>query len=195
MWENPEQPINSQLAPGETLLWAGRPRQGFVIAGSDFITMPIAAAVLVLGWFFIRSLDEFDAWIRYAFFLVWGLQVFYLLIGRLFVDRWFRSKCFYGVTDRRAIVISGLFERRTRSIDLGNLVDFSIEERSDGCGTIMFGSKPAKESWFATNRNESPDYGEFRVIPDVKKVYDIIFRAWREHQNGKQKAPTFNEIP
>ena len=48
-----------------------------------------------------------------AFMSVWGIPFvltgLYLIVGRFFVDAAIRARTLYGLTNRRAIIISGLF--------------------------------------------------------------------------------------
>lgn len=69
-------------------------------------------------------------------FLVIGL---YLVFGRFIVDARIRERTFYGLTSERIVIVSGLFSRRTKSLNLRTLSDISLTERPDGSGTITFG--------------------------------------------------------
>ena len=66
----------------------------------------------------------------------------YLLVGRFFADAFYRSRLVYGVTDRRAIIASGILQRSLQSIDLSSLSGLKREDRADGSGTIFSGISP-----------------------------------------------------
>jgi hypothetical protein len=78
------------------------------------------------------------------------------------------------------IIISGLFSRRTTSLNLRTMSDISLTERSDGSGTITFGpSMPFAQyfssvSWPGAGHFSPP---MFDMIEQAKDVYDIIRQA------------------
>jgi len=76
------------------------------------------------------------------FFKLWGIPFvlvgLYIVVGRFFVDARTRGRTFYGVTSERIIIISGVFSRQTKSLQLRTLSDISLTERADGSGTITF---------------------------------------------------------
>jgi hypothetical protein len=45
----------------------------------------------------------------------------YWLVGRFFADSFYRSRLVFGLTDRRAIILAGVFGRSVQSIDLFSL--------------------------------------------------------------------------
>jgi hypothetical protein len=81
----------------------------------------------------------------------------------------------YAVTNRRAIILSTLFGRKIRSINLQTTPDISLTERADRSGTITFGGAPysgwslQRNPWFPGTSPPS-----FEMIDDVRSVYDII---------------------
>jgi hypothetical protein len=58
----------------------------------------------------------------------------YCLIGRFFVDSFYRARPVYGVTDRRVIIASGGFRGSVQSIDLSSLSGLTLEERGTAVG-------------------------------------------------------------
>jgi hypothetical protein len=115
-----------------------------------------------------------------ALFIVAGLFFIgigiYLLIGRFFADRLYRSRLIYGVTDRRAIILSGARRRSVQSIYLSSLSALKLEERRDGSGTIYFGDRSSH--WYSAHGpGFSTQQGvgtQFFRIADVKQVYTIV---------------------
>src|SRR5437899_365791 len=75
------------------------------------------------------------------FFKLWGIPFvlvgIYVMIGRFFVDARQRSRTYYGLTDQRVIIISGLRNRQVKSLPIGSLSDVSIIEKATG-GTPPF---------------------------------------------------------
>ena len=76
--------------------------------------------------------------------MLWGIPFvllgLYLIVGRFFFDSLQRSRTYYALTDRRAIIISGLFDQNTKTLDLKKLPEISISTKQDGKGTITFGT-------------------------------------------------------
>ena len=108
----------------------------------------------------------------------------YWVIGRFFVDAWQRAKMFYGVTNERVIIVSGIFSKNVKSLPLRTMTDISVSERRDLSGTITFGPAEDVSDWksklpFKVSRDEAPVYPALDSIQTVKRVYDIIRNAQR----------------
>src|SRR5262249_50119634 len=77
------------------------------------------------------------------FFALWGVPFvlvgLYIMFGRFLLDVRQRAATTYGVTSERVIIISGLFSRAIKSLNVATLTDLSLSERSNGGGTITFG--------------------------------------------------------
>ena len=123
-----------------------------------------------------------------AFFPLFGLIFvvagLYLVFGRFIADAVRRGKTFYGLTPHRAIIVSGVFGRQVKSIDLASLPEITVSERSDRSGTISLGSSSGMNTRMAGMMGASwPGAGRylppmFEMIEDVKVVYEMI-RAQR----------------
>ncbi len=132
-----EIPLRKELERGERLLWSGMPRQGFRFRPGDLFVVPF------------RNKGPTIA-------IIWGLPFvligIYLIIGRFFLDSYLRSGTFYGVTNRRVVIVNGIWTRETKSIDLQRLSEVSLTERPDGSGSIYFGPVPpfSYSAWYGT---------------------------------------------
>jgi hypothetical protein len=173
-------PITAHLLPGERLLWAGRPKQGLLLRGEDAFLIPFS---LVWSLPVLSRLasgaslsDPID-----LLFLVMGL---YLLLGRFLVDAWLRSRTYYGVTDRQAVIVSLSTASEMRSVSLRTLSDLKLTLRRGGKGTIELG-RPRRSSIFGPRASRAfpfPGGHEylppaFEAIPNAREVYDLIARA------------------
>ena len=205
MAADPHQVIGNELDPGERLLWSGQPRRGIVFRGTDVFMIPFS---LLWGGFAIF----WEAAVLWGghhgqgkvpfFFALWGVPFIliglYLIFGRFLVDAAQRENTYYGLTDRRAIIVFGLFGsqprglailiymlagvawRRTKAIDLRTLTDIEMTESSDGSGTINLGPRPANYWW---HTGEMPGLGHklmypnFEFIPNVKQVFNQLRAA------------------
>lgn len=195
MYETPASMIEPELEEGEQLLWAGQPRQGKVLRRIDVLLVPCS---LLCGAFFVF----WEILVLYAVFAAkdvtavgpaswlpfFGIPFlafgFYLIIGRFMVDARLRSRTFYGLTNHRIIVVSGLRSRKVRSVKLDTLRGIKLVEKPDHTGLITFGpSHPIMlVSW-----SEGMPWPRaphlvpaFDMIPEARKVYDQIMELQSE---------------
>ncbi len=186
--------IASHLLPGEQLLWAGRPKQGFVFRASDFWVVPFMICWSTLGvYFFISLIKQEGASVE---LLVFELPFLffggYMLFGRFWIDAKARSRTYYGVTDQRGLIISGLLFSQTRSIYLKGLLETQFTMRSDGTGTIEFFTRldginrfrkfgfNRSQSWWPLSSKLLPP--AFEMIPHPRDVEAILLQAKQEAQ-------------
>jgi hypothetical protein len=173
--------IERELNSGERLLWRGRPPGGIRLRSADFFMIPFSlfwtGIVFSAAWAAIRQPAQNGAvaapgLIFLIPFLLIGL---YILIGRFFVDAMMRARTEYAVTNRRAIIVSGLFARNVKSIDLKTTSEIAISERGDKSGTVTFGATPfgamRRYSWSSNPTSGTP---AFEMIDDVRSVYRTI---------------------
>jgi len=183
MWNEHNQLLQSQLAPDEHLLWFGQPRGGFVLRASDVYVIPFS---LLWGGFAIfwetAALMADAPTISKLFGLPFVGVGLYLIFGRFILDAKQRSKTCHGVTNERVIIISLLFGKKIKSLDLRTLSEISLDENSDGSGTIAFGSLRGHQRFGA---REFPGRGQqyipaFEMIPNAKSVYETVRSAQRK---------------
>lgn len=165
--------LAGSLLPGERVLWAGRPKQGLLLVGSDAFVIPFSlvwtggvATALVH-----TKLNGPMSFVPAAM-LVFGL---YLVAGRFIHDAWLRSRTQYAITDRRILIWrkgpSGSFKALDRA-SVGAVELSGSRER----GTIRFGQQ-AESQW---NRNNSlpalDPRPQFLAIADAGAVFDLLQR-------------------
>jgi hypothetical protein len=170
--------LETYLVPGERLLWAGRPRQGFALTrhgagnflfGLFFLVFAAlwTGVVLLLGepWFALFGL----------FFVIVGLG---LVVVRPILAARTRRKCFYGVTDQRVLRLVG---DRLTAMSLDGLPPMNMEERGDRSGSIRFGLTYKRPG----TGFDGPAWEHVSIpgpiaaldnIENVRTVYDIIRR-------------------
>ena len=184
MWDDAESQIKSELGSNEQLLWHGRPQLGLRLRAADVFLVPFS---LLWGGFAIFW--EASVLIAGApfFFMLWGIPFvlvgLYLIVGRFFVDARQRSKTYYGVTDERAIIISGLFHRSVKSLNIAALNDVALTEKHDGSGTITLGAALPWQTWFGgSGWPGSRQYAipSFEMIDNARQVYEIIRESQRD---------------
>ena len=175
-----EQEITRELTAKESLIWAGRPRQGIVFRSSDVLLIPFS---LFWGGFAIYWEAGVLSSDSPLFFRLWGIPFvlvgFYLVAGRFFFESYQRGKTFYGLTSDRVIIVSGMSTRIVKSLNLRTLTDISVTERSDRSGTITFGQTGAIHSLLGNSSWPGAGQGVpcFDLIPNAKEVYEKIRSA------------------
>ena len=178
-----EDELSAYLDPGEKLLWTGRPVQGIVFTPLDWYFIPFSVVwfgfVLYIFWQGLSKTPEPMGTVMSVLFVGIGI---YLLVGRFLADSFYRSRLVYGVTDRRAIIASGILQRSAQSIDLSSLSGLKREDRADGSGTILFGEQPWYwYGWYGPGFMR-PMGAMFFRIADVKKVYAIVREAMQRQK-------------
>lgn len=185
MFESPVEFFHAELNPGERIIWSGQPQQGLMFRQSDILAIPFS-----LLWGGFAMVWEFIVVSNGApfFFTLWGIPFvligLYMIFGRFFYDSALRRKTYYALTNERAIIISGLFNRNTRSLDIKKLPEINISTKANGKGTITFGALPPM-AWMAAGSG-FPSRGRynmppsFEMIDDAKNVYQQIKRVQRE---------------
>jgi hypothetical protein len=181
MYDEADKNITAELGAGERLVWSGRPRRGVRFTASDVFLVPFSLLWCGFAVFWERNVLRMGAPL---FFAIWGVPFIalglYMVFGRFIADAVRRGKTFYGLTDRRAIIVSGIFTREVKRIDLASLDEISVSERADRSGTISLGTVAPKyalasrmfsPSWPGM-RNHLPP--AFEMIEDAKAVYEKI---------------------
>jgi hypothetical protein len=193
-FQTPETMIRPYLQCNERLLWGGRPAQGIKLRKHDVFLIPfslvwcgfaifwtVAATVGVFAG--IKSGSVPAGTIIFPLFgLPFVLVGMHLVFGRFLADAKERGKTFYGVTDKRIVIVNGLFSQKIKSLDLKTLTAISMIQRADGSGTIAFGSPSnffVSSSWAEEMYNSfSPS---FQMIENVSDIYRIINEAQKDN--------------
>ena len=175
--------MTAHLAPGELLLWAGRPKQGFALRGWDIVYWPLSLLMVVAGTYITvvewRNPGNTGTLI---FVLLWTAAVYYAAFGRFLMDRWQRSLTYYAVTDRRAIILTRETPAYIQSINLSTLKKVTYSRRGDDTGTLEF-DRPsvftfqgrldtARGASFPSMQSELTP--AFEMIADAREVRDLI---------------------
>lgn len=173
--------ISAELASSETLVWSGQPRAGLRRTRADAVFIPFSVLWLafVCTWTVrARALDAPVVFLIFgAMFIGFGL---YFVAGRFFVDARHRRHTFYGLTSRRAVIVSGRRTRGVTSIQLRALAAVSFFERTDRSGSITFGTSGSGRTWRTPLLPRSwPGMGRylppaFESIEHARAVYERI---------------------
>jgi len=181
-----EQVIQKELGSHERLIWVGRPKQGIMLRPNDIFLIPFS--ILWGGFAIFWEVMALTSVLKGAekggptvlIFPIFGIPFvivgLYLIFGRFIVDAKQRGNTYYGVTNERIIIVSGLFSKKVKSLNIKTLSDIALTEKANRYGTISFGPTNPFNWWYAGCF--WPGIGNippmFEMIPNVKEVYDEI---------------------
>jgi hypothetical protein len=110
-------------------------------------------------------------------FPLWGIPFvaigLYMIFGRFFVDAWGRRRIWYGVTDRRALIVRIGPSRTVTSFDLRSINQVIFQEHADGTGTLTFGPIVTVSRTRSLNFPGAPP-NAFDHTPDAMEAYRIV---------------------
>jgi hypothetical protein len=113
-----------------------------------------------------------------------------LIVGRFLLEARERAKMMYGVTNKRVLIISGIFSTRIKSINLRTVSNISLDERSSGAGTISFGASPFPAWW--SNSRALPGVPSpiptFELAQDARAVFEMIRSAQESELNAPKQS-------
>ncbi len=173
------------------MLWSGQPKQGVRLQASDVFLIPFSLMWGGFAFFWeasVLGLTGFGKGMHQVghtggipiFMALWGIPFclvgLYVIFGRFFFDAISRSKTWYGVTERRLIIVKTLLNSKVSSFDHATLANLNLVERGDRSGDILFGtpfamSSFANSSWPGGGRYAAPG---FYLLPDARTVYNQI---------------------
>jgi hypothetical protein len=179
LFDDPRLNLKKELLPGESLLWAGRPRQGFYLQAQDAWMVPFSLVWCGITITLLSSaLRSGETSPGVIFFLIHGFVGLYLLVGRFIYDVKRRAATFYGLTDRGPIILSGFFRKIVKRIQLQSLSDITLTEHRDSWGTIRFdsGDQPEKMNWYGGRKAGYIPPG-FERIENARSVFAKIMEV------------------
>jgi uncharacterized membrane protein len=174
--------FQGELNPGEQILWSGQPHQGVILRAADLFFIPFSLLWGGFALFFAYMTIAENAPLGVVFIgTIFGVVGLYLMVGRFFVDMLQRRNTYYALTDKRAIIISGVFAQQIKTLVIQNLPEIGVTARRNGTGTITFGSSHPFAWMYAGSG--FPNMGFYHVAPsfemisDVRAVYQLVKRV------------------
>ena len=183
-------PLDSCLDPGEQLVWSGQPKQGVRLQAGDVFLIPFSLLWGGFAFFWEASVLGFNPLLPFhsrtsvhsgppLFMALFGipfcLMGLYIIFGRFFFDAYARGKTWYGITDRRVIVLKSGFNTNITSVDYINLTNLNLVERKDNSGDILFGlpgpwgNIAGSGGWPSSQRY--PQTPGFSLLPQARTTF------------------------
>ena len=95
----------------------------------------------------------------------------------VFVDIWLRSNTRYAITSQRVLILRTAPTVKFTSLAIDRLPELGLDEKTDGSGTIRFGTPPGLYgrgfSGWSPSLDPTP---QFLAIPDARNVFAQIQR-------------------
>ena len=180
-----ETELQQYLDPNEKLVWAGQPRKGIVFRTADIFVIPFSLLWCGFAIFWFKTALNSGAPIFFAMFGIPFVIIGLIFVfGRFIIDAKHRDSTYYGITEDRIIIKSGLFKKTIKSLNIRTLSDIEYTERSDGSGTINIGPRNPFQirgtgmNWWA-GRQSGPSLD---LIQDVRKVYSKIIEIQKSNR-------------
>jgi hypothetical protein len=178
---NIEIELQQHLGYNEKLIWAGQPKKGIVFRTADIFIIPFSLlwCGFVIFWFtsaLSTGAPFFFAMFAIPFVIIGLIFVF----GRFIIDAKQRETTFYGLTNDRIIIKSGIFRKSIKSLNVRTISDIEYVEKRDGSGTITIGPKNPRMMMWGNGMNWWPGYKttpSLDLIQDVRKVYSQIMEV------------------
>ncbi len=180
------------LLQGESIQWSGQPDPSINLSKGDVFLIPFSLFFLGFSVFWLEGVvsatsanpEKMGGAIIFFYLVgsVFAIFGFYLAFGRFIYKKWKKSKTYYALTNKRALILTLTFGRKLDGAFLDRLVAINKSVRSGGSGTLYFGNP----SWMTTAYGNSGmdfftgfysgDVPSFYDIHDADSVYDLANR-------------------
>lgn len=186
--------FSSELLPGESIQWTGRPNPGVIFHKEDWGLIPFSLlwggfaifwllGASGLGNFWTNRPDRTFQWFEFIWGTPFVLAAQYFIWGRFVYSRWKKQRTYYALTNRRALIVARSVKGRTASSAyFENLTVVDKWVRHDGIGSICFGG-PVRGEW-GWGRYNPPRPPTFDDIDDVESVYQTATQLYEQAQKS-----------
>ncbi|MBY0589156.1 PH domain-containing protein [bacterium] len=179
---NTAPPLDIDLAPGETILWTGQPKQGFHLEPKAIfgVVSALLMAGICLSVISPMGIPMRQGEIVFVFFgTFFGGMLLYLLGGRFLIDIDRRRRDRYVITSERIYTGHGSFSTpKIDRYDLAQLNHLQLIDEKNGWGTIFL----QDESDWTRGSNlhfwySGPFVPALELVPEPRRVFEIIRQA------------------
>ncbi len=180
------------IDPTERLMWAGKPARGlWRKVPLTFTIRPLFGLIMTIyGCYFAyleiaRGESISPAILLSTFMIAYGL---FMIVSNIWLELSYRTKIFYGVTDRRVIYMTSLIGKQIAAKDIRALPNLSYKQDRKGIGGVYSRREPYtkakfKFSWLGNWFSQTPILDD---IKNPKEVYALITEAQRKSKRDSQ---------
>lgn len=169
--------LQEHLDPNEKLIWTGQPKKGILFRTADIFLIPFSLLWCGFAIFWFTTALTSGA---PFFFVLFGIPFVVVglifVFGRFIIDAKQRENTYYGITNDRIIIKSGVYKKTFKSLNIRTLSEIEYDEKSDGVGTINIGPKNPMMMW-GSGMNWWPGIKatpSLDLVQDVRQVYSKI---------------------
>jgi hypothetical protein len=183
-----ETAMRDALEPGERLLWSGRPRQGLLLRRGDAILIPatlvpFAFAVFLEAVVVAKGCLADGGAVAMAL-LIGSVVVatLHLVVGRFFLEAYQRARTFYGVSDRRVLIVFRFYGSRALAFALERVTEIDLKADRGGLGTLTFGRSDRSiriDAPIFGLQSKTRKFAQFAAIEHADDVLRLIQEAQR----------------
>ena len=186
------------MSSDERVLWQGKPQKGHLLRKIDRWLLLLLAVALVCWTLeflhpdIIRIPGDLHGFVHF-----FGIVSSILTVGwsayRLILAPCCRKNYRYVITERRVLLKSW---GDTKNMRLEDLYPFTLEEFSDGNGTITFGDfgMVPQEHWGVQKYHPVLPYAEIENIPNARYVYGLLQSLVQRRVTEIEEADEEEEI-
>lgn len=175
--------LRRQLAPGEQLLWHGRPPQGLVLRdghpGLVFFSLFWCGFALHWEWQALSMEGPRGFALFGVPFVLFGL---YMVLGRFWVNARVRARTHYALTPERVLLAGGWDGQQVKTLPLHHLPLELKLHGPHGGGTIALGNSPDNPmTKLPTGWPGAPLLPpRLELDSDAQRVFQLIQQAQRQ---------------
>jgi hypothetical protein len=166
------------LEDKENIIWTDKPKTGLIFHAEDLFMIPFSLLWLMIAIFGFTTAYSFSAPFLYLLIsFIFVIIGFIIVFARFIIDILQRDNTFYALTNERILILSGIFDKCLKSIQIKSLKEINYTEKVNGTGTNLIdkqnntfnGDRDGLRLWFRINPTS-----DLVQISDVRKVYNLI---------------------
>ncbi|HRX40428.1 MAG: hypothetical protein R3C54_13275 [Parvularculaceae bacterium] len=181
--------LEEYLSEGEEILWRGVPSWGLIFRWWDVFYIPFTFVWAAFSFFWTLLVVSSGAPPGFVFMgCLFSLFGIYIFAGRFAVDIVRRIGTQYAVTNKRAIILSGIFSKSFDAMRI--LPSTRIKISGKRRGSIYFGEGHGfYDMWRSFALLYGPDHPfAFERIRDVQRVYEIVLSVQEQTLSASKSA-------
>lgn len=169
-YSNPlKQELQKYINKEEQILWAERPKQGFIFSVGCLSVFGLGIIISMTFWMAIALFLAPDI-IMALFGIPFVLIGLYYSIGRFFHDRHIRKKMIYGLTNQRVFIKKGA---QLSALDISAITDMKILKQKDDAGSISLSSRCGPQNYKADSSSSFSTFNTSFYMSNVLNVDSI----------------------